>query len=227
MRHTGVVLLLFWCACWFVCSATAGAVGDAAPGDWVFVRRVGDIEIYRRPVSGSDVPAVRARTHFPASVGDVYQVVADYNHFAGFIPYVSESRVLEQDERATRVYQRLDFPVPIADRHYVIKVVNEVHARATHVIDVSWQLDTRRSMALSTQDALLPDAFSGSWHLDALSGQAGCDAVYTIHVDPAGGLPNWLFVRVTEHYVVKVLNAVRNRLAGDTVSQAVRAVPAS
>lgn len=176
---------------------------------------VGDVEIYRRPVSGSDIPAVRGRTHFRASVGDVYRVISDYDHFTGFIPYVSESRVLEQDDRATRVYQRLGFPMPVADRHYIIKVVNELHAPATQVIDVSWQLDKRRSMTLSTQDALLPAAFSGSWHLEAPAGQAGCDAVYTIHVDPAGALPNWLFVRVAERYVAGVMQAVRKQLTGN------------
>ena len=211
MHDTRLALLLFG-ACWLAFSVTATALGEAAP-QWSLVRRAGDIEIDRRAVSGADLPALRGSAHFPAPVSEVLRAISDYDHFTGFIPNVSESRVLDQADAATWVYQRLAFPAPIADRHYIIKVVNDRHAASPGVIDVSWQLDRARSMALANTDALLPDAFSGSWHLEAPAGRSGCDAVYTIHVDPAGVLPNWLFVRVAERYVVEVMNAVHNRVA--------------
>jgi len=207
-----LALLLLWAAGWFVNGAGASSPGDAAAPEWKTVRRVGEIEISRRPVSGSSIPAVRGRTHFPAPVADVFHVISDYDRFAGFIPHVSESRVVEQNGRATLVYQRLGFPVPVADRHYIIHVVNDLHALPMRVIDISWELDRVRSLALSTKDALVPVAFSGSWHLEAPAGQAGCDAIYTIHVDPAGALPNGLFVRVAERYVAEVMRAILRRV---------------
>lgn len=42
--------------------------------------------------------------------------------------------------------------------------------------------------------------------------RAGCYVVYTIHMDPAGALPDWLFVRLTESCVVRVTNVVRKRI---------------
>lgn len=212
MCETRLVRLLLWSACWLVSSGVAAPLASAAAGEWTRVRQVDGVEIYRQPVEGSDIPAVRGRTHFSAPVSDVFRVISDYDHFAGFIPSVSESRVVERDNRATWVYQRLGFPLPVTDRHYIIKVVNDLHGPGAGAIDVGWQLDKARSASLSSTDALLPAAFSGSWHLEALADHAGCDAAYTIHVDPAGALPDWLFVRVTERYVIGVINAVRKRI---------------
>jgi len=211
MCETRLARLLVWGACWLVSSGVAAPVAGAAAGEWVRARQVDGVEVYRQTVEGSDIPAVLGRTRFRAPVSDVFRVISDYDHFAGFIPSVSESRVVERDERATWVYQRLGFPLPVTDRHYIIKVVNDLHAAGAGVIDVGWQLDKVRSASLSSTDALLPAAFSGSWHLEALADHAGCDAVYTIHVDPAGALPDWLFVRLTERYVVRVIDAVRKR----------------
>jgi hypothetical protein len=38
-----------------------------------------------------------------------------------------------------------------------------------------------------------------------------CDAVYSIHVDPGGRLPAWLYSRAAERYVTNVVEAVRQR----------------
>jgi len=212
MREIRLVRLLLWSACWLVSGGATAPVAAAAAGEWTRVREVDGVEVYRQPVEGSDIPAVRGRTQFRSPVGDVFRVISDYDHFPEFIPSVSDSRVVERDDRATWVYQRLGFPLPVADRHYIIKVVNDLHVAGAGVVDVGWQLDEVRSASLSSSDALLPAAFSGSWHLEALADHAGCEALYTIHVDPAGALPGWLFVRLTERYVVRVMNAVRKRI---------------
>jgi ribosome-associated toxin RatA of RatAB toxin-antitoxin module len=212
MREPRFAQLLLWGVCWSMSTAFAGPAGDAAGGDWTLVRQVDAVELYRRPVKGSDMPALQARTRFRAPVGDVFRVISDYDHFAGFIPLVSESRVVEKEARATWVYQRLGLPLLFADRHYIIKVVNDRQAPPTGDIDVVWQVDKSRSLSLPANGALLPEAFSGSWHLEPLAGQAGCNAVYSLHVETGGTVPGWLFVRVAERYLIQVMDAVRNRV---------------
>jgi len=122
MLDPRLVRLLLWSACWLTATCVAGPAGDAAAGEWSLVRRDGDVEIYQRPLEDSELPAVRGHTHFHAPVSEVFGVISDYDHFAGFIPLVSESRVLEAGARFSQVYQRLDLPLPIADRHYIIRV---------------------------------------------------------------------------------------------------------
>lgn len=210
MRKIHLIELLLLTVCGTIFS---GATGHAADDAWRFVRQDQNVELYRRPFKDSKIPELRGHTHFHASISDVYRVISDYDHFSDFIPMVSESRILKRDARAIWVYQRLGMPSPITDRHYVIKVVDDLHAAPTGIINVTWWMDSARSMSLASNDAIIPDAFSGSWHLRDLALQGDCDAIYTIHVDPAGVLPGWLFVSMSERYVIQVMNAVRKRIA--------------
>jgi hypothetical protein len=210
MRKIHLIELLLLTACGTIFS---GATGQAADDAWRFVRQDQSVELYQRPFKDSKIPELRGHTHFHASISDVYRVISDYNHFSDFIPMVSESRILKRDAQASWVYQRLGMPSPITDRHYVIKVVDDLHAAPTGIINVTWWMDSAHSMSLASNDAIIPDAFSGSWHLQDLALQGDCDAVYTIHVDPAGVLPGWLFVSMSERYVIQVMNAVRKRIA--------------
>ena len=209
MRETRLLELLLFTAYWAMFS---GAASRAAEDEWRFVRQDQGVDIYRRPFNDSRIPELRGHTHFHASISDVYRVISDYDHFSDFIPMVSESRVLKRDARAIWVYQRLGMPSPITDRHYVIKVVDDLHAAPISVIDITWWMDSTHSISLASNDAIMPEAFSGSWHLQDLALQGDCDAVYTIHVDPAGVLPDWLFVSMSERYVIQVMNAVRKRI---------------
>jgi ribosome-associated toxin RatA of RatAB toxin-antitoxin module len=213
MPETRLPGLLLLTACWAMFS---GAASRAAEDEWSFVRQDQGVEISRRPFDGSSIPALRGHTRFHASIGDVYRVISDYDHFSDFIPMVSESRVLKRDARAIWVYQRLGMPSPITDRHYVIKVTDDLHAAPTGIIDVTWRMDSALSMSLASNGAIVPHAFSGSWHLQELALRGECDALYTIHVDPAGVLPDWLFIRMSERYVVQVMNAVRKRIGSNT-----------
>jgi ribosome-associated toxin RatA of RatAB toxin-antitoxin module len=183
------VLLLVSCG---VGQAAAGAEG------WDPLRQVGNI------------PALLARTPMAAPAARVYRVISDYDHFADFVPAVSASRVVARSGANTRVYQRLDLPMLVADRHYVIRVRDALDA-AQRVIRVTWQLDESRSRALPPGDALLPETFTGYWRLTDTPDGSGCDAVYSIHVDPGGRLPAWLYSRAAERYVTDVVEAVRQR----------------
>jgi ribosome-associated toxin RatA of RatAB toxin-antitoxin module len=209
MHETRLLGLLLLTACWAILSSAASR---ATEDEWRFVRQDHGVEIDRRPFSDSRIPELRGHTQFHASVRDVYRVISDYDHFSDFIPMVSESRVIKRDTRTIWVYQRLALPAPITDRHYVIRVVDDLHGAPTGVIDVTWWMDRAYSLSLASDDAIVPNAFSGSWHLQDLALQGTCDAVYTIHVDPAGVLPGWLFVSMSERYVIQVMNAVRKRM---------------
>jgi ribosome-associated toxin RatA of RatAB toxin-antitoxin module len=208
-----LVQLLLCSTCGLAGAVTAATAREPATAGWTFVRHVDDLDLYRRPVKDSDTPALLGRTRFRAPLADVFSVISDYDHFAEFIPLVSESRVLERNAGILWVYQRLGLPLLVTDRHYIIKIVDDLRDLAAGGIAISWQLDKSRSASLASADALLPAVFSGYWQLSALPDQAACDAVYSVHVEPGGSIPGWLFARVSERYVVQVINAVRKRIA--------------
>lgn len=196
-------------------TVAAAAVERAGMGEAVLVRGNMHVQVYRLPMAGSRIPAVSARTTFSASADAVFNVISDYAHFSEFIPMVAESHVLDHDTLATRVYQRLDLPFPVVDRHYIIDITQDLRAASTGVIDVAWSLDAQRSESLPYSGAVVPRVFSGSWHLTSPEGSTRCDAVYTVHVDPGGAVPDWLVLSLTERYVIRVVGAVSKRLTTD------------
>ena len=204
----------------YVVVLAACCVGQAAAGDadwqpeadgWEHLRRVDGIALYRKPVAGSQFPALLAHTRMAVPSANVFRVISDYDHFTGFVPAVTASRVLERSGANTRVYQRLGLPLLFADRHYVIRVTDTLD-KANGLVRVNWQLDEQRSRALSPADAVLPDAFTGFWRLADTPGGQGCEAIYAIHVEPGGRLPAWLFSRAAERYVTDVVEAVRQQV---------------
>ncbi|UCC55940.1 MAG: SRPBCC family protein [Gammaproteobacteria bacterium] len=178
---------------------------------WDYLHRVDHIDLYRKPVAGSRFPVLRARTRMEVPATKAFRVISDYDHFADFLPAVSASRVLAQSGGNTWVYQRLGMPMLVADRHYVIRVTDTFDEVHNGLIRVNWQLDANRSRTLSTNNAVLPDVFTGSWRLEDTADGEGCDAIYTIHVEPGGRLPAWLFSRAAKAYVINVVDAVRSR----------------
>lgn len=206
MRLFFLASLLLWRACIGPDAAAAPADAGTATG-WTTVRRTDGVEISRTQSDDAPSPAIRGRVHIDAPAGDVHRLISDYDHFAGFIPLVAESRVLERQAETTSVYQRLQLPFPFADRHYVIRVSDAAHGA---ILEVRWQLDRAQSASLPA-NARTPNAFGGSWLLRDLPDGGGCDARYTIQVDPGGGVPRWLFLRLIERYVAQVMQIVRDR----------------
>jgi len=176
---------------------------------WTFSRRKGDVDIYLRSVEGSAFPALLAHARIDAPVRAIYAVISDYGHFPDFIPAVVDSRTLKQQESSAWVYQRLAFPLMVADRHYVIRVSDTLAQADAGYIKVEWHLDREQSRSLLSDSAVLADAFSGSWQLTQRQDRQTSDAIYSIHVEPGGMLPAWLFSAASEDYVFKVMEAVR------------------
>lgn len=202
-------------------SLPAGAL-EWQPDDdsWTFSRRMGDVDIYQRSVEGSAFPELLAHARIDAPVRAIYAVISDYAHFPDFIPSVVDSRTLKQQESTAWVYQRLGFPLMVADRHYVIRVSDTLAQAEAGYIKVEWHLDREQSRSLLSDSAVLPDAFSGSWQLNQLQVRQATDATYSIHVEPGGMLPAWLFSAATEDYVFKVIEAVRRVLKEHGYSRA-------
>lgn len=194
-------------------SLHARALGWQPDNDgWTFSRRTGDVDIYRRSVEGSAFPALLAHAGIDAPVRAIYAVISDYGHFQDFIPSVVDSSILKQQESTTWVYQRLGFPLMVADRHYVIRVTDTLAQAEAGYIKVEWHLDREQSRSLLPHSAVLPNAFSGSWQLTQRQDRQTSDVTYTIHVEPGGRLPVWLFSAASEDYVFQVIEAVRREV---------------
>lgn len=207
-NQVGISLL-----CILILSSDALALGEQADDEgWRFSRRIGNVDIYLRPVEGSAFPALLANARIDAPLRTIHAVISDYDNFREFVPSVLDSRILKRQKDTTWVYQRLEFPLTVTDRHYVIKVTDTLDRAQAGYIKVEWHLDREQSRSLTIDNAVLPDTFSGSWQLSAREESRLTEARYSIHAEPGGLLPVWLYSNASENYVYQVIQAVRREI---------------
>jgi hypothetical protein len=120
--------------------------------------------------------------------------------------------VLRREGRELRVYQRLGFPGPLADRHYVI-LIHDLPPQGHDGHEIRWRLAPDEPPPASGNRVLVPTVFTGSWALRP-AGDGATAARYSVHVDPGGRVPGWLAGPAIERYVVRVMEAVRQRVRG-------------
>jgi hypothetical protein len=179
--------------------------------DWKLIRQIEGVDIFRRKIPGSSFPAFLAHARIDATVNRVFEVISDYDNFAKFIPSVSESQILEQHDDRVCVYHRLAMPMLFSDRHYVIKVINDLSHSENGTIRVSWALDRERMKSFISDAMVQPDEFTGFWTLAKTPEGSDTDAIYSIHVEPGGKVPVWLFTKASARYVFDVIQAVRKQ----------------
>jgi ribosome-associated toxin RatA of RatAB toxin-antitoxin module len=151
-------------------------------------------------------------TTFDVTPDRVHTVVVDYDHFAEFIPNVSESRVVANEGDDQWVYHHLHFSGPIADRVYVIRSTNNDSRVRQPYYRVDWVLDDRSFPDIDLSAGIRPDALSGFWELRAVGNTNTTEARYAVHSDPGGLIPGWLVKKMTDRYLQQVVEAVRHRL---------------
>jgi hypothetical protein len=182
----------------------------AEPAGWSLAAMTDAGRIYHRGMDGSPIPMLMIVTTFHSTPAQVTAVVTDYDHFAEFIPYVLESRVLQREGHHQWVFHRLRFPGPVSDRAYVFRSTGsqpgERHFR------VEWRLSERQFSGVDQAPGIRPKRFSGFWDLRPDAGGGATLARYAVHSDPGGLVPAWLTTRVTDRYVQQVIEAVRRRL---------------
>ncbi|VAW81111.1 hypothetical protein MNBD_GAMMA14-1572 [hydrothermal vent metagenome] len=166
------------------------------------------------PNNRSGPPTLSARIHWPASPESLYQIIWDYERFREHIPHVEESKVLQANEGHKWVYQRLNLPGPIQDRHYILESTNLDSRPDRRLYRVEWQLSDR--FTLPTRQLVRPATFSGCWHIRPGTAN-GLDALYRIRLDPAGNVPRWMARAGMRHYVKQLMERLHNLLQSPAV----------
>lgn len=149
---------------------------------------------------------------WPYPPRQLLEIIRDYATFSEFMPRVRDSRPLDSSDGRVWVYQRLAFPPPFKDRHYVI----ESHARNDDAIPghyrVDWALSSRFDPPQSNKPAVIPAQFAGCWDIRPAAG-GGIDAIYSVQFKPGGFIPDWTASAVINRYLEELMIAIEQRLA--------------
>ncbi|MGB5540828.1 MAG: SRPBCC family protein [Gammaproteobacteria bacterium] len=211
MSVQAFTIRFFLLAALWLCTGV-GAIATADCKQWRQVRDTAEGMIYHRCRPGSPVDEVMIETGFSAAPERLYALVNDYAAFAGFIPNVAESRVLEAAGTVQWVFHRLHFHGPVADRVYVMQSRGEVTGTPPAAWRVDWALSERDFPQVVLSAGIRPNSLSGFWEIESADGAHLTKARYAVHSDPGGQLPAWLVMRMTYRYVQQVVAAIRGRL---------------
>ncbi len=165
----------------------------------------GKIMVQLKSVKGSPVKQAVSIAVLEASPAAVYSVLLDYELHGKFMPYVKETKILGKEGGKTRVRYMLDFPWPVGNRFYVLRMFGETRQEEGAKIYVSrW--------AYEPGSGNVTDCY-GSFEVVAY-GQKKTLLRYTCFMDPGGSIPKWTLNLSTTRGVTKVIQNLRKRLNG-------------
>lgn len=177
----------------------------------------GGLVIAVTAVAGTDVKELKATGTVAAPPHVVRAVIVDVARYASFMPYVSESRIVEGAESEDVLnYQRLSFGIPfVSDRHYVIRLTERRYQAADGrpAYRITWRLDG--SVALPSAPGVIAVGLNnGYWDLKAEGSTAETTAVeYCVFTDSGGSLPKWIVSQANRDAIPKLFEAVRAAVA--------------
>jgi NAD(P)-dependent dehydrogenase (short-subunit alcohol dehydrogenase family)/fatty acid desaturase len=175
--------------------AIALAAGFAARADdpkeqgWETVVH-GPITVKTRPRAGTHVNEYWVEGELNAPLVDVQEALTDPQSFPRFMPYVKEARVIgaTEPDGSTYVYTKLDFPIFVASRDYVVRVAVDEGVRSDGGGAFRQRWVAAASRLPERSGVVRIKLIEGSWHIVA----RGDDRVFAVHrfaVDPGGRLP--------------------------------------
>lgn len=174
-----------------ILASAAFPAGAQTDGGWEQVVDGPPITVKQRPVEGLSVNELQAEGHLAAPVQDLQATLTATQDFAKFMPYVKESRFLDEgeDEHGFRLtYALVDMPVA-GKRDYVLRtrVVEGVKAdgsgnfRNTFVSAPEGLPEKPGVIRIRTDQ--------GGWDIVPDKDGTGAHAVYRLLVDPGGWIP--------------------------------------
>ncbi len=177
---------------------------------WRIEREQDNLTIYNRKVDGSSIREMLALITIDQPARRLFASVADYANYPQFMPYVKKSRVLKEEDNKSWVFQQLDFPWPISDRHYTIELTADTtHSEQGHYF-VSWTLSSRAGLDAPRGEGLPLKVDDGYWRFCTI-GENRTLVEYYINSDPGGLLPAWAVNQANARAVPDVLQAVAGR----------------
>jgi ribosome-associated toxin RatA of RatAB toxin-antitoxin module len=152
------------------------------------VRDRDGIAVYTRPVEGSGIREFKGSALVSASAERIRSLLRDADHFKDWFPNTSESRLLAREGDVSYQYSVLDAPWPVSDRDNVFRSETAIDPTSGEVaIRVSAAPDyhPEQPERVRVRRAL------GLWLLEPL-GEAQTRVTFTMHLEPGGGVPQWL-----------------------------------
>jgi ribosome-associated toxin RatA of RatAB toxin-antitoxin module len=196
-----------------LCSDSAQFVDDRALSahGWEFTSETDGVRTYNRNAPGSSVREVFGQAIVDEPPDRVFAVIADYDRYADFMPYVKRSETVRKENGVSWVFQHLEFRLfPVSDRHYTIRISDRASRPNDGFYCIEWTLDGEKT-AHQEAPGITPAFNDGFWILRSLEQGRKTDVRYFLHSDPGGWLFPWMINTANRQAIPAVIQAVRQR----------------
>ena len=205
--RVAAVFILF---AFFALFVTDVAAARAAEVSWRLDREQDGIVVYTRPVEGSGIREFKGSALVAASVDSIRALLRDANHFKDWFPNTIESRLLDREGNVAYQYSVLDLPWPVSDRDNVFRSETETDSATGRIsirVTAAPDYHPEQPERVRVRRAL------GQWLLEPVS-PAETQVTFTMHLEPGGGVPQWLINTQVVETPFDALTNLRAAVAG-------------
>lgn len=182
MRHFVIILCLL-----SPCLSLAAESSDKT--EWQEIKKAEGIQLYSSSVAGTTILKVKAVAVIDADINSIKAVIDDVAHHPGWLPYLIETRVLDQISATESLfYSRFDASWPARDRDavYRVRVIQREDG------SIVYQQQSQQSSLMPAQDDYVrATLMQSSYSLMPVAGNR-TRVELLLHADPHGKLPMWI-----------------------------------
>jgi len=164
------------------------AAAATAAEEWTLDKQEDGIDVYTRPVPGSGIKEFMATADVESDVEAIMQVLRNSAGFKDWFPNTSESRLLARDGDVSYQYSVMKTPWPVTNRDNIFRSVATVD-EATGVVDIT--VAAAPDYYPVQEGRVRVQKANGLWKLEP-AGSKKTRVTFRMHLDPGGGIPEWL-----------------------------------
>ena len=165
------------------------------------------LAVYTREKPGIDVKEVKAVGQVDAPPAKVFQVVTDYEHQVGNMPYIQDQAVFERTEKEAVFWAVADFPL-VSRRDWILKSTF-VKNGPGGVYRAAWAPTQVPGVPAPESGVIRLKVNSGSWTLEPLDGGKRTLATYQLLTDPGGSIPTFIANKANTKALPELFDHVR------------------
>jgi hypothetical protein len=167
------------------------------------------LAVYTRETPGAAVKEVKAVGQIDAPPEKVFQVVTDYEHQVGNMPYVEDQAVFTRTDQECTLWALGNFPF-VSRRDWVVKAKLEKNLPGG-VYRASWTPTMVKDVPPPEDGVIRLAINTGSWTLEPLDGGKRTMGTYQLLTDPGGSIPKFIANKANTTALPELFARVRKR----------------
>jgi hypothetical protein len=156
--------------------------------DWTLEKQADGIDVYTRPVAGSYIKEFKGEGVVGVDVEDIVGLLRDAGRFKDWFPNTSESRLVKREGDTSYQYSVMATPWPISDRDNVFRSVT-TRDESTGRVEITVNAAPTEVPIQDGRHRVT--RAKGSWQLTP-QGPERTLVTFIMHLEPGGGLPDWM-----------------------------------